>query len=91
MKTKEILGSISPVYGMATGEGLFGKSMGVIPQILNINKDKEEEKKKSLGIPALANAPNMKSGGKVKKMRIGGYVRAADGCVQRGKTKGRIV
>ena len=26
-----------------------------------------------------------------EKKRAGGYVKAADGCVQRGKTKGRIV
>ena len=27
----------------------------------------------------------------VKKMAKGGYVRAADGCAQRGKTRGKIV
>lgn len=29
--------------------------------------------------------------GTPKKMKKGGYVSAADGCAQRGKTKGRIV
>jgi hypothetical protein len=33
----------------------------------------------------------MCGGGKVKKMAAGGYVRAADGVAQRGKTKGRLV
>lgn len=28
---------------------------------------------------------------KPKKMAKGGYVRAADGCAQRGKTRGRMV
>ena len=28
---------------------------------------------------------------KPKKMASGGYVKAADGCAQRGKTKGRFV
>ncbi len=28
---------------------------------------------------------------KLSKMAAGGYVRAADGCAQRGKTKGRMV
>ena len=34
-----------------------------------------------------------KKGGrvKVKKMVSGGYVRAADGCAQRGKTRGKVV
>lgn len=31
-----------------------------------------------------------KAGGAVK-MKSGGYVKAADGCVKRGKTKGRMV
>ena len=30
-------------------------------------------------------------GGKIKKMAGGGYVRAADGCAIKGKTKGRMV
>ena len=38
-----------------------------------------------------AGAPAMKKGGKVKKMATGGYVRAADGCAQRGKTVGKFV
>ena len=33
----------------------------------------------------------MKKGGKVKKYAKGGYVKAADGCAQRGKTRGRMV
>jgi hypothetical protein len=28
---------------------------------------------------------------KAKKMAAGGYVKAADGCAQRGKTRGRMV
>ena len=28
---------------------------------------------------------------KAKKMASGGYVKAADGCAQRGKTRGRMV
>lgn len=32
-----------------------------------------------------------KKGGKATKYAKGGYVRAADGCVKRGKTKGRMV
>ena len=32
-----------------------------------------------------------KKGGCVKKMAKGGYVRSADGCAQRGKTRGKMV
>ena len=35
--------------------------------------------------------PGMKTGGAVKAFAKGGYVRAADGCAQRGKTRGKIV
>ena len=51
--------------------------------------------------PALTNLPKayteapatMKKGGKVKTkcMAGGGYVRAADGCTKKGKTKGKII
>jgi len=33
----------------------------------------------------------MKKGGTVKKYKSGGYVKSADGCVKKGKTKGRFV
>ena len=33
----------------------------------------------------------MKSGGKAKAYKGGGYVKAADGCAKKGKTKGRMV
>lgn len=36
-------------------------------------------------------APAMKKGGSVKKMANGGYVRAADGCATKGKTKGTMI
>lgn len=38
-----------------------------------------------------AEANAMCGGGKVKKMASGGYVRAADGVAQKGKTKGRMI
>ena len=43
--------------------------------------------------PTTANTmgQTFKKGGKVKKMAKGGFVKAADGCAQRGKTRGRFV
>ena len=43
--------------------------------------------------PASSTPPPMEnsSDGDVKKMASGGYVKAADGIAQRGKTKGRMV
>jgi len=37
------------------------------------------------------NDAGYKKGGKVSKYAKGGYVRSADGCAQRGKTKGRMI
>ena len=30
---KKLLGTLSPVYGMATGEGMFGEAVGARPAI----------------------------------------------------------
>ncbi len=38
-----------------------------------------------------ASSLGKKKGGKIKAYAKGGYVRAADGCAQRGKTRGRMV
>jgi len=41
-----------------------------------------------IGFNAIA---EMKKGGMVKKKKLGGYVKAADGIATKGKTKGRFV
>jgi hypothetical protein len=94
-KIDKILGSISPLYGMASGEGLFSNIRKISPFMHAIGEgdtaaDKrrrmeEEEKKKQ--------APGMKHGGAVKKMAKGGSTasKRADGCATKGKTKGRFV
>jgi hypothetical protein len=94
-KIDKILGSISPLYGMASGEGLFSNMRKISPFMHAIGEgdtaaDKrrrmeEEEKKKQ--------APGMKHGGAVKKMAKGGSTasKRADGCATKGKTKGRFV
>jgi hypothetical protein len=94
-KIDKILGSISPLYGMVSGEGLFSNMRKISPFMHAIGEgdtaaDKrrrmeEEEKKKQ--------APGMKHGGAVKKMAKGGSTasKRADGCATKGKTKGRFV
>ena len=84
MKMKELMGTLSPVYGMAKGEGLFGNAVGILPAIAKDARDDREEKKKAA---AAAGAPAMKKGGMVKSSAS----KRADGCAQRGKTKGRMV
>jgi hypothetical protein len=85
MNEKDLMGTMSPAYGMATGHGAFGAMAdagvgGVIPSMLaQDRKDKkQEEEAKNMGTA-------MKKGGSVSASK------RADGCAVRGKTKGRMV
>lgn len=81
---KKFLGNFSPAYGTLTGEGEMGKAaskgmFGLIPRLLakDAQSAEEEEKKRAAA--------------EGRAMKKGGYVKAADGCAKKGKTKGRMV
>ena len=84
---KEVMGTLSPAYGMMTGHGAFGSLAdagvgGVIPTMLARDRKKskrEEEEAKKMDA-------TMKKGGKVSSAS-----KRADGCAVRGKTKGKMV
>jgi len=84
MSFKKILGTLSPAYGMATGEGLFGQAVGVLPAIAKDIRDDKEEDKKRAAMEAVqaGRVPGMKKGGKASSAS-----KRADGCAIRGKTK----
>jgi hypothetical protein len=73
-------------------------SLGLVPNLLVKEYDKQQNKISALedeNAMYKADQANrieagMKKGGKVK-MKSGGYVRSADGCAKRGKTRGKIV
>jgi hypothetical protein len=78
------LGDISPLAGIATGEGMIGKlagkgGLGLLPAAIarNAQEDEEERKRRAAG--------GMKKGGAVSASR------RADGIAQRGKTRGKMV
>jgi hypothetical protein len=83
---KELMGTLSPAYGIMTGHGAFGGladagGLGVIPTMISQDRKKskrEEEEAKKMGAA-------MKKGGKVSASK------RADGCAVRGKTKGKMV
>ena len=84
------LGDVSPLAGMLTGEGAMGKLIGkgfggILPAAIarNAQKDAAEEERQK-AIAASAQGRGMKKGGMTASKR-------ADGCAQRGKTKGRMV
>ena len=85
---KKILGTLSPAYGMATGQGLFGQGVGLLPAIAKDIRDDKEEDKKRAAMEAVqaGRVPTMKKGGKVSSAS-----KRADGCAVKGKTRGRIV
>lgn len=94
------LGDISPLAGLVTGEGLTGKVLGgILPMAMrgrfgDGEDDKEEGLKKPGMMPGAAKPAGMKHGGAVKKYAKGGSVssasKRADGCAQRGKTRGKM-
>lgn len=99
MKGKDLLGSLSPIYGMATGRGAFGKltdsmgyGLGVVPGMLADQRRKKKDGTPMTPAEEAAAKPAMKKGGAVKTMASGGSAsKRADGCAQRGKTRGKIV
>ena len=89
--SKKLLGSISPLYGAVSGEGLFGKLteegpglIGLLGGLRDKKKDEEESAKK-----AGMMAPNMKAAQDVKRMAAGGRgrKRPIDGIATKGKTR----
>jgi hypothetical protein len=96
---KKILGAISPLYGAITGEGMMGQMLNP-SEAAKIAKRAQEEQEaaadaantqRQAGIAAAASsgmrgATGMKKGGKVSSASS-----RADGCAQRGKTKGRML
>ena len=81
MKGKDILGSLSPLYGMATGHGLFGELRGgALAPLFNDSK----KKKKPVSEEVASDVANAG----VQKFKHGGRV---DGCAIKGRTKGRNI
>lgn len=83
------LGDVSPLAGVVTGEGLYGKlanagGLGLIPAAISRDAEKDEEEKAKKAATA-GKPPGMKKGGKVSASSRG------DGIAQRGKTRGKMV
>jgi hypothetical protein len=90
---KKLLGSLSPAYGMLSGEGAFGKLAdsgfgGIIPTLISQHRRKKKDgTAMSPQEEAMTASGGMKKGGKVKKYAKGGSI---DGCAIKGKTRGRL-
>lgn len=91
-KIDKILGSISPLYGAISGQGLMGNALGglgdalgpmsgVLPAIAS--EQRKSLRKRRAASEGVEDNEGMKRGGSVSKR--------ADGCATKGKTKGRFV
>jgi hypothetical protein len=93
------MGLVPAALSGAFGKENAGFGLGLIPGLAYKNQYERKERKKAgqAMTPETTNTatdaqPGMKRGGKAKKMAAGGSAsKRADGCAQRGKTKGRMI
>lgn len=99
-KIDKVLGSISPLYGLASGQGAFAhlRKLSPVMHMIGETDTKAEKRRKAEraaagGVESPEAGGGMRKGGKVKKMAKGGSTasKRADGCATKGKTKGRFV
>lgn len=85
-------GDISPLAGAVTGKGLTanaGRNGAIDLAVKLASSDKNKDGKKAA--PVAGGKPAMRKGGKVSSYAKGGSVTRGDGCVSKGRTKGRMV
>jgi hypothetical protein len=100
-KIDKILGSISPMYGAVSGQGLFGNALGGLGDVLGptsgvlpaiASEQRKSLRKRRAASEGSDGGEGMKRGGAVKKMAKGGSAsKRGDGIATKGKTKGRFV
>ena len=94
---KKLLMGVLPAMASGMSKENRGFAAGLLPGLLYRDKyrDAEEERRQAEEealMQATRGPENMKRGGKVKKMAKGGSAsKRADGCAQRGKTRGKMV
>lgn len=81
MKGKDLLGTISPLYGAVTGHGAFGGNMSAMGLLSKLG---DRKKKKPVSEEVASDVANAG----VQKFKHGGRV---DGCAIKGHTKGRNI
>lgn len=91
------IGDVSPLAGMMTGKGAMGKLIsqgfgGIIPVAIARDAIKKREAEAAAKAASVGSVGGVGTTGSVAKpMKSGGLASSrADGCAQRGKTKGKI-
>ena len=90
---KELLGTLSPLYGMMSGHGAFGKNdLGILPALARRARKRRQdgsemtEAEEAVEDAKSGAAPTMRRGGKISSAS-----KRADGVAKKGKTRGRFV
>jgi hypothetical protein len=96
-----LLGAAPALMGKIAGKENAGFGLGILPGLMYKDQYRDKQREKEAAQAAMKTAPSvakatakpgMKKGGKVKTMASGGSAsKRADGCAQRGKTRGKIV
>jgi hypothetical protein len=92
-KLDKILGSISPAYGMVSGQGAFSPLRMMSPALMAVDAIKKKKRRDGTTTTTeeAVEETGMKRGGKVKKMASGGSAsKRADGIATKGKTRGKM-
>ena len=94
MSGKSLLGTISPLYGAISGEGMMGKMLNPEEhaRIAKAEQDRQAMMAEQANVERQAQIKaeatgGMKKGGKVKSKSSSSR---ADGCAVRGKTRGML-
>ena len=94
MSGKSLLGTISPLYGAISGEGMMGKMLNPEEhaRIAKAEQDRQAMMAEQANVERQAQIKaeatgGMKKGGKVKSKSASSR---ADGCAVRGKTRGML-
>jgi hypothetical protein len=98
MSKKDVLGTMSPIYGLMSGHGAFGKMAdagigGIIPTALADRRRGKREEAEEAARLATAGSPVIQAptAGMKKGGSVGSASRRADGVAAKGKTKGKFV
>lgn len=91
-ENKEFPGITGKLIGVGLGGlvPMLASRVGGLRGLLGRKDDEEEERRQQMGGMPSMGAPGMKKGGKVKA-KASSASKRADGCAQRGKTRGKFV
>ena len=92
MGFKSFLGTMSPLYGAVTGEGMMGKMLNPdeAARIAKEEQDRQTAAAEQANVERQAAIQASVTGGMKKGGKVRSASQRADGIAQRGKTRGKM-